>query len=96
MKTLKDFTPEIQAKIPQYVNNALEGVFDGGRYNSFSLEKAEKAVNWNYEKCGYKKPVVIVAENIYESQIFFNYLKDNKSFHPSNGGITRLKNFGNK
>lgn len=30
MKTLKDFTPEIKAKIPVYQERALRGVFDGG------------------------------------------------------------------
>ena len=73
MKTLKDFTPEIQAKIPEYIKEATEGIFDGKRYNNFNLQDAEKAVNWNYEKCNYKKPVIIVAENIYEQQIFFNF-----------------------
>ena len=92
MKTLKDFTPEIKTKIPEYINNALTGVFDGERYNNFSFEKAEKAVNWNYEKCGKKKPIIIVAENIYEAQIYFNYLKANKNFHPLLNILFNLKN----
>jgi hypothetical protein len=74
MKTLKDFTPEVQAKIPEYIKNALAGVFDGGRYKSFDIEKAKKAVWLNYERCGYKKPVVLVAGNPYEAQIIMNYL----------------------
>ena len=41
MKTLKDFTPEIKTKIPEYINNALTGVFDGERYNNFSFENSE-------------------------------------------------------
>lgn len=73
MKTLKDFTPEIQAKIPEYIERYTKGVFDGVRYNSFVKGNAEALINWNYEKCGYKKPDVLVAENLYESQLFFNY-----------------------
>jgi len=74
MKTLKDFTPEIQNKIPSYINNALQGVFDGGRYNNFNLNNAVEAVNYNYEICGFKKPLVLVAENPYESQLLFNFV----------------------
>ena len=92
MKTLKDFTPKIKARIPEYINKALDGVFDGGRFASFDPEKAEAAVNWNYEKCGYKRPVIIVAENIYEQQIYFNHLKANKNLHPLLLAIYNLKN----
>src|SRR5690606_18317510 len=74
MKTLKDITPVVQAKTPEYIKNALAGVFDGGRYKSFDIEKAKKAVWLNYERCGYKKPVVLVAGNPYEAQIIMNYL----------------------
>ena len=38
MKTLKDFTPEIKTKIPEYINNALEGVFGGERYFKLNFE----------------------------------------------------------
>lgn len=30
MKTLKDFTPEIKAKIPEYIKKYTNGIFDGG------------------------------------------------------------------
>jgi hypothetical protein len=78
MKTLSDFTPEIQAKIPQYHEKYLKGVFDGGKYNNFKIENATALINFNYEKCGYKKPVIIVAENPFEAQAFFNYINSNK------------------
>jgi hypothetical protein len=79
MKTLKDFTPEIQAKIPEYIKRYTKGVFDGGRYKNFNLKDAEELIHWNYEKCKYKKPVVLVAENPYEMQIMFNYIVSNKA-----------------
>lgn len=75
MKTLKDFTPEIQAKIPQYIERAMKGVSDGGRYNSFDIKKAKACIKWNYEKCGYKMPMVLVAENPYEMNLLFNFVK---------------------
>ena len=93
MKTIKDFTPEIQAKVPEYIEKYTKGVFDGGRYNSFKKENAETLIHWNYDKCGYKKPVVLVAENPYESQIFFNYIKANeKVFYPILYAIYCVKN----
>ena len=78
MKTIKDFTPEIKAKIPEYQARALKGIFDGGRYSAFNFESAYKAVCLQYEKCGYKKPVMIVAENPYEAQIIFNFIQQTK------------------
>ena len=80
-KTLKDFTPEIQERIPEYIARYTKGVFDGGRYNSFSKKDAEDLINWNYNKCKLKNPVVLVAENPYESQIFFNYIKANEKIY---------------
>src|SRR5690606_4863555 len=77
MKTLKDFTPEIQAKIPVYIEKALSGVFDGGRYAAFNFDGAYNCVKLQYERCGYKPPLMIVAENPYEAQIMFNYIKHN-------------------
>jgi hypothetical protein len=78
MKTIKDFTPEVQAKIPQYINKALKGVFNGGRYNAFNYESAYKAVSLQYEKSGFKPPLMIVAENPYEAQVLFNYIKNSE------------------
>ena len=78
MKTINDFTPEIQAKIPEYIKRYTAGVFDGGRYASFTKEKAEALISFNYEKCGFKKPVLIVAENPFEAQTFFNFIVSNK------------------
>ena len=74
MKTIKDFTPEIQAKIPDYIKKGLNGVFDGKYYENFDIEKAKKAVYWNYEKCGFKKPLVLVAENPYEIFVIYKML----------------------
>lgn len=77
MKTLKDFTPEVKSKIPEYIDQALKGVFDGQRYKNFNLEAAEKCVHFNYERAGFKKPIVLVAGNPYESQVIINHIKKN-------------------
>ena len=66
MKTIKDLTPEIEAKIPEYIEAGLANVFDGGYYKNFDIEKARACVKFNYEECGFKEPQVIVAENPYE------------------------------
>ena len=92
MKTLKDFTSEIQNLIPSYINNALYGIFDGQRYNNFNFKDAEEAVNLNYEFSGFKKPVVLVAENPYEAQIIFNYVINNKYFINLIYYLYKLKN----
>jgi hypothetical protein len=78
MKTLSDLTPEISAKIPEYIAKYTKGVFDGERYNNFKYDAAVALIDWNYEQCKYKKPCVLVAENPYEAQIFFNYIKANE------------------
>jgi hypothetical protein len=74
MLTLKDLTPEIKAKIPEYTKKYTAGIYDGGRYNSFSREGAEALIDWNYRKAGLKLPVVIIAENPLEAQIMFNFI----------------------
>ena len=92
MKTLKDFTPEIQAKIPQYIKNGLNGVFDGTKYNNFNLEDATKAINWNYEKCGFKKPNVLVAENPYEIILMYKLLLQKNKVENINEIIKKISN----
>lgn len=76
MITLDQFTPEIQAKIPQYIANATEGVFDGGRFQNFNYDNAKAAVDYIYEFCGYKAPKVMVAENPLEAHVMYYKLLD--------------------
>jgi len=74
MKTLKDFTPEIQNKISTYIHNGTKDVFDGTFYKNFDLEKAKACVKWNYEKAGFEEPMVLVAENPYEVILLYKEL----------------------
>lgn len=48
MKTLNDFSPEIQAKIQEYIKQYTKGVFDGQRYNDFKYHDAMALIDWNY------------------------------------------------
>jgi len=79
MKTLKDLTPEIEAKIPAYKKMAIEGVYDGKLYREFDVKKAEAAIEWNYKQIGLKAPIVLVAENPMEQQLMFNFLNTSKA-----------------
>lgn len=73
MKTMADLTPEIEAKIPEYIARALEGVSDGGRHREFNIDKAREAVDWNYRKAGFEPPErILVAENPLEMNIMYN------------------------
>ena len=75
MITIEQFTPEIKAKIPQYIERALEGVFDGGRFKNFNYDIAKKAVDHIYKLCNYDAPEVIVAENPSEAhKIYYDLL----------------------
>lgn len=75
MKTLKDLTEPMIAKILETKAHALEGVSNGTRYENFCFEDAYKCVEWNYKKCGYRTPLIIVTENPLEMQMMFNFVK---------------------
>ena len=63
MKKIEDLTDEVIARIAAYKKQALNGVSDGSRHQFFNVENAYKCVRWNYNKCGYRSPVIIVTEN---------------------------------
>ena len=84
MNKIGDKYAEIKAKIPGYFDAALEGVSDGGRYEDFNFDTAQKCIHWNYKKCGYRAPAVIVTNNPLEMQLMFNYIQfldTNSKFH---------------
>lgn len=70
-KGLTDLTPEIIAKIPQYIKDGIRGVFDGELYRNFDIDKAKEAVAWNYKQSNFEVPEVIVVEN--PKEIFETY-----------------------
>ena len=84
MKKIEDKYVEIKAKIPNYFDAALKGVSDGGRYQDFNFDEAQKCIHWNYKKCGFRPPTVIVTNNPLEMQLMYNYIKvidENSKFH---------------
>ncbi len=74
MSNIKELTPEIEAKIPDYIKRALEGVFDGGRYNDFKIENAQEILDVIYKMCDFPSPKLFVAENPYEAQVIYHEL----------------------
>ncbi|MFT6503874.1 MAG: hypothetical protein ACJASQ_004012 [Crocinitomicaceae bacterium] len=75
MKEIEDLTEQLILKIADYKIDALEGISDGERYRRFKVEDAYKCVEWNYKKCGYRSPVIIITENPLEMQMMFNFIK---------------------
>jgi len=86
MKKIEDLSAEMISKIPKVKELALEGISDGKRYQNFSSVNAFKCIEWNYKKCGYRIPVIMVTENPLEMQMMFNFVK-------SIDGDTRFSNF---
>jgi hypothetical protein len=80
MKNLIKLTSENQSKFKSYVNKYVRNSLDGSRYKNFSKENAEKLINWTYESAGFKKPIVLVCENPYESQLLYNFIIKNKKY----------------
>ena len=89
MKEIEDLTEQMIAKIADYKVHALEGISDGVRYDRFEEEAAYKCVEWNYKKCGYRSPVIIITENPLEMQMMFNFIK-------IINGNSRFSDFGSK
>lgn len=93
MKKLEDLTPEIIAKIPKYIEKYTRGIYDGERYKDFKFENAQSLVDWHYEFCWYKKPIMLVAENPYEARLLFNSITANyEEFEPIIGCLHNLMN----
>ncbi len=90
MKTLKDFTPEIQAKIPLYKDRVLKDLCSGKEYETNDIKDSIRYVHRIYEIAGYKKPLVFFAKNPIEYRILFEVIpiilmKKNASLQTSLG-----------
>ena len=72
--TLEDLTPEIRAKIPEYLERDLDDLSKGGYYERFNYEAAVKAVNKIYKMAELDPPKLFVTENPFEMNLLFNYL----------------------
>ena len=80
MITLDQFTDEIKAKIPDYIDHALDGVFDGKNYKNFDKEAALGIVNKLYDMAEKPRPKhLIIVENPLEAKIMYHYLVENEN-----------------
>ena len=78
MKTLKDYTPEIKAKIPFYKDKCVKDLYSGKEYEEWKKEYTIEYVEYLYELANREKPVVIIADTIYEYKTFYNLLFNDK------------------
>ena len=73
MKTLKDLTPEIRAKIEDY-KKEVRKFYDG---IPFDRDASVKYIEKIYDIANRKKPIVIFAENPIQYKLYFSLLKKN-------------------
>jgi hypothetical protein len=78
MKTLEDLTPEIRAKIPLYKEKCVKDLYSGVEAANFNRAFSTSYVEKIYEIAGYKKPVVIYADNPNEFKLKFKLLCDKR------------------
>ena len=89
---IKEMTPEIEAKIPIYKENATRDIYNRNTYRKFNLLDATKAVEWNYAKSNFAIPVVLSTENALEMQLMRNLMALNyKYYQPTVKKILKLK-----
>ena len=89
---IKEMTPEIEAKIPIYKENATRDIYNRNTYRKFNLLDATKAVEWNYAKSNFAIPVVLSTENALEMQLMRNFMALNyKYYQPTVKKILKLK-----
>lgn len=88
MKTPDQLRANLQSKIPRYIHKAMSGILTGERYQEFNFQDAKKCIEWNYTKCGYRVPLIIVTENPLEMQLMFNYIQHiNKFLDTKDDGV---------
>ena len=78
MKTIKDLTPEIRSKIQSYKDRCTKDLYSGKEYANYDRNKTVEYIERVYSIAGFKKPVVIVADNPNQYKMFWEILKNNK------------------
>jgi hypothetical protein len=73
-KMITSLTPEQEAMIDVYVNKYLNLVNSGAYLDVYKHESVSALINWQYEYSGFKKPMVILAQNPFEAQLINQYL----------------------
>lgn len=68
-------TPEIEAKIPAYIDKAVKNLYNGVEYDNWKFEYTEEYVEYLYKLSGYEhKPVVVVANSPKEYTRLYNLM----------------------
>lgn len=73
-KKLKDLTPEIEAKIPEYIARCTRDLYNGTEYANWKREDTVEYVEYLYDMAKQEKPVVVIANTIREYKYLFNML----------------------
>ncbi len=68
-KMIESLTPEQEAMIQVYVDKYTKAVNSCGYRDVYKRDSVTKLMEWTYEYSGYKRPVVILAENPYEAHM---------------------------
>ena len=74
MKTIKDLTPGIRAKINRYKDKAVKDLYNGNEYNNWKKEDTVNYINYIYKLSKQEKPMVIVADDLLQYRFFYNKL----------------------
>ena len=91
MKTLKDLTPEIKAKIPKYKDLCTKDLYSGVEYKNYDKQTTVDYIEKIYEIAKNRKPVVIVAKDPIEYKQFFLKLQEENTLELVNE-MFKLKN----
>jgi hypothetical protein len=74
MKTLDDLTPEIRAKFPEYISRSRDPLLSGEEYKNYERETITSYIKKVFELSGHDEPVVVVADDVTQFRIFYNWL----------------------
>ena len=78
MKTIKDLTPAIKAKIPMYKSIVRDNLYSGKEHQTNKREDTVKYIEKIYEIAKQPKPVVLIAKNPLQYQQYFRLLHTKK------------------
>jgi len=98
MKTMDDFTPEIRAKIPEYISRAKDDLYSGVEALNWKKENTVLYIDKVYTYSDKSAPVVIVANNPKEYRMFydmiFNEKKNSSTLKMINKILKEKREFG--
>ena len=75
MKTIKDLTPKIRAKIAIYKERCTKDLYSGKEYENYDRKKTVDYIEKIYSIAKQQKPVIIVAKDPIQYKIFFELIQ---------------------